>query len=104
MALDLLEADSTYLPLTTATMRTMRRAANLWAEARQSGRITAPDTALDGDVILSSQAIEMENTGVPVLVISTNLRHLKWFVNTQQWDLIDPADPELSIHLRHGLR
>jgi predicted nucleic acid-binding protein len=97
MFLDSLETDVTYLPLTTSIMR---RAANLWAETRNDGRVTAPDAALDGDVILSAQAIEAENTGIPVLVVSTNLRHLKWFVNTESWEAIDPADPALDIHVR----
>jgi len=38
-----------YLPLTTAAMR---QAAVFWAEARQRGRPTAEDKALDGDIIL----------------------------------------------------
>jgi predicted nucleic acid-binding protein len=95
--LDSLETDATYLPLTTSIMR---RAASLWAESRRIGQITAPDAALDGDVILSAQAIDVENSGIPVLVVSTNLRHLRWFVNTRQWDAIDPADPELDVHVK----
>lgn len=43
----------TYLSIDTATMR---RAAELWAQARQRGRPTADPAALDADVILASQA------------------------------------------------
>ena len=38
-----------YLPLTTDVML---QAAAFWAQARQTGTPTAPDPALDGDVIL----------------------------------------------------
>ena len=42
-----------YQPLTTATML---KAAEFWANARQTGKPTASPDALDGDVILAAQA------------------------------------------------
>src|SRR5262245_1914903 len=47
--LDSLAATAEYLPLTTAAMR---RAAQLWAHARQQGQPTASDNTIDADMIL----------------------------------------------------
>ena len=43
-----------FLPLTTPAMR---KAAEFWAEARNSGQPTAANAALDGDVILAAQTV-----------------------------------------------
>lgn len=81
--LDLLAARIVYLPLTTPMMR---RAAELWAEARQRGRPTADAAALDADVILAAQALLMaEAEGDSVVVATTNLRHLAQFVDARRW-------------------
>jgi predicted nucleic acid-binding protein len=73
-----------YLPLTTSVMR---RAAELWAQARNTGQQTAPDHALDGDVILAAQALSL---GVPVLVATGNPAHLSQFVPAVLWQSIVP--------------
>ena len=49
-----------FLAITTAAMR---QAAAFWAEARQQGRPTAADAALDGDVILAVQAVTLDRPG-----------------------------------------
>ena len=68
-----------YLPLTTAAMR---KAAELWAIARQTGRPTAGDKNIDADVILAAQAIAL---GEPNTVIATtNVSHLSRFVAAEE--------------------
>ena len=73
-----------YLPITTAAMRL---AAELWARARSTGLPTAPDPALDGDVILAAQALSL-NT--PVVVATGNPGHLARFVSAELWSKITP--------------
>jgi predicted nucleic acid-binding protein len=82
--LDGLASQFEYLPLTTAVMR---RAAELWAAARQAGQPTAAAADLDGDVILAAQALSL---GVPVVVATTNVRHLAQFVPADGWQNIAP--------------
>ena len=69
-----------YLAITTSAMR---QAARFWAEARQQGRPTAADPALDGDVILAAQAATLGR--VEVIVATTNARHLSRFVPAELW-------------------
>ena len=73
-----------YLPITTAAMRL---AAKFWAQARNAGQPTAPDPAIDGDVILAGQAISL-NT--PVVVATSNPRHLTRLVPAELWSNIAP--------------
>ena len=72
-----------YLPLTTAAMR---RAAELWAQARQTGQPTADDKALDGDVILADQALTLGVTDV--VIATTNVGHLSRFAPAALWSEI----------------
>ena len=82
--LDALISEVEYLAITTATMR---RAATFWAEARQQGRPTAADPALDGDVILAAQAATLGRAGT--IVATTNVRHLTRFVPAKLWTDIE---------------
>jgi predicted nucleic acid-binding protein len=75
--LDDLIHQAAYLPLDTATMR---RAAELWAQARNRGTPTAPPEALDADVILAAQA---ERAGA--IVATENVGHLARFVTARHW-------------------
>ena len=54
--LDELKTILTYLPITTSVMI---KAAELWAQARRTGRPTADPKALDGDAILAAQAMSV---------------------------------------------
>jgi predicted nucleic acid-binding protein len=75
--LDALQSTLTYLPLDTATMR---RAAEMWAEARNQGVPTADPRELDADVILAAQA-----EGVQAVVATANVAHLARFVDARHW-------------------
>jgi predicted nucleic acid-binding protein len=80
--LDSLVDSLVYVPLTT---QTMRRAAQLWARARNEGRPTAPMEALDADVILAAQALSLATADEPVVVATTNVGHLARFVDARAW-------------------
>jgi predicted nucleic acid-binding protein len=75
--LDVLIDQTAYLPLDTAAMR---RAAELWAQARNLGTPTALPEALDADVILAAQA---ERAGA--IVATENVSHLARFVGARHW-------------------
>ncbi len=81
--LDELAETLVYLPLNTAAMR---QAAKLWAEARFRGQPTAPEHALDSDVILAAQALEVAGT-----VVTMNPRHLGRYVAVESWTEIEPG-------------
>jgi hypothetical protein len=83
--LDKLGQQAGYLPV---TMAVWRRAAELWARARNEGYATADDTALDCDVILAAQAQLAAEDGFEVVVATTNVGHLGRFVDAQPWDAI----------------
>ena len=78
--LDALISRLDYLPITTATMR---QAAVFWAQARQQGRPTADDKALDGDMILAAQAMTIGITDV--VIATTNVGHLSRFAPAALW-------------------
>jgi predicted nucleic acid-binding protein len=65
--LDELTRELPYVPVTTATWR---RAAAMWAAARNTGNVTAPPEALDGDVLVAAQALEES-----AIVLTNNTRH-----------------------------
>src|ERR1700687_979175 len=78
--LDALANATEYLPITTVAMR---RAAELWAQARQQGQPTAGDNTIDADIILAAQALTL---GTPeVIIATTNVGHLSRFVLADDW-------------------
>ncbi len=77
-----------FLPVTTAVWR---RAAQLWALARNEGYATAGDAALDCDVILAAQAQLATEDGFDVIVATTNVAHLGRFVDAREWTAIAPS-------------
>jgi hypothetical protein len=89
--LDQLAATGGYVPLTTVAMR---RAAALWAQARQMGAPTAPDLALDGDVILAAQALVLAvQEADQVVIATTNPGHLQRYAPAEEWSHIQPPSP-----------
>jgi predicted nucleic acid-binding protein len=80
--LDRLKSVLGYLPITT---NVMLRAAELWAQARNMGKPTASDQALDADVILAAQAMLLIADGDTVVVATTNIGHLSLFVPAARW-------------------
>lgn len=74
-----------YLDLTRPVMR---RAAELWAVARQTGQPTAGDNTIDADMILVAQA---ESLNDPDTIIATsNVGHLARFFAAELWANIAP--------------
>jgi predicted nucleic acid-binding protein len=66
-----------FVPISTPILR---RAAELWAEARASGRPTASAAALDADVILAATAIEISG-----VVLTENRKHLSRYAIARTW-------------------
>lgn len=83
--LDGLKTSLLYLPITTDVML---RAAEFWARARNMGKPTADDLALDGDMILCAQAALLIDDGDAVTVATTNVSHLSIFVPSARWQEI----------------
>lgn len=71
-----------YEPLRTPQLR---RAAELWADARMRGMTTAHDSALDGDVILAAQALHLMASDGDTVVATTNPKHLAQYVAARRW-------------------
>ena len=66
----------------------MLKAAELWANARQQGKPTADNQALDGDVILASQALALKNIDYEVIIANSNKNHLSLFTEAEDWQNI----------------
>jgi hypothetical protein len=89
--LDSLSAQTGYLPISTATMH---KAAELWAQARRIGLPTAPDLALDGDVILAAQALLLAaQEAEQVVIATTNPAHLQRYAAAEEWSHIQAPTP-----------
>jgi predicted nucleic acid-binding protein len=84
--LDDLKSALSYLPITT---NVMLRAAAFWAEARNMGKPTASDLALDSDMILAAQAQLLIDDGDSVIVATTNVAHLALFIPASHWQDIN---------------
>jgi hypothetical protein len=65
-------------------------AAQLWARSRNAGMPTAADHALDCDVILAAQALNMGIPATDFVVATTKPGHLSRFVPCKLWSEIEP--------------
>lgn len=85
--LDQVDALLDFAPITSDIMV---RAAELWADARNQGRPTAPPEALDGDCILAATAMLTAEPDDDVVVATANASHLGLFVTALPWQVIHP--------------
>jgi len=85
--LDRLKQFARYLPITTDIML---EAAELWAQSRNLGVATADIHALDGDVIIASQALSLALATSEFVIATSNVRHLSRFVPAELWNNIKP--------------
>ncbi len=79
-----------YLPLTTPDVRL---AAQMWAQARQSGHVTAPPEALDGDILIAAQACRRVPTVFALsgpIIATENARHFASLAPALLWSDILP--------------
>lgn len=83
--LDRLKEALGYLPITTDAML---MAAGFWARARNLGRPTADDKAIDADMILSAQAVLAGADDDPTIIATTNVGHLNLFCEARFWSEI----------------
>jgi predicted nucleic acid-binding protein len=85
--LDALAQSLRYDPI---TKEVMRRAAEIWAQARRQGLGFTDDTRLDADAILLAHAQLLVRLGDPVIVATGNIRHLSRFADARLWQNIHP--------------
>lgn len=80
------------LPTVAVSFEVLKQAGEFWATARRAGAPTAPDAALDADVILAAQAWVLRQTGKEVFIATTNVGHLSRFVPAATWQNLDATD------------
>ena len=76
-----------YIPISTDSIR---KAAELWADARRRGLATADDKEIDGDVILAAQALLFAGLNDELTVATYNERHLSRCLDANHWRGVSP--------------
>jgi len=74
----------------SVTDAALLRGADLWAQARNAGFPTADPKALDADVLIAAQALDM---GLPLsdfIIATVNVGHLALFAPADLWTNINP--------------
>ena len=69
------------MPLTDAALK---RAAHLWAEARNKGYATAGMQALDGDVLVAAQVLEDMGGASRFTIATGNVADIARYVGTRR--------------------
>ena len=85
-SLDWLDEFTTRTGFLRHDLKVMRLAAELWARSRSEGFPTAPDDAIDADLIIAATAQKAARGGRLVHVVTTNPGHLTRFVQACRWD------------------
>jgi hypothetical protein len=82
--LDELRRMIAFLPITSALLK---KASELWAEARIQGIPTADVKSLDVDIIICTQWILLteEFPGRSIIIATTNVKHLSRFASARNW-------------------
>lgn len=75
----------TYL---SVTKRVFHRAAQLWANSRNQGHVTADKHALDIDVLLAATALLLPARGYEKVIATTNVKHLHALAPALHWEVI----------------
>jgi predicted nucleic acid-binding protein len=76
-----------YIPISTSAMR---RAAELWADARKHGHATADEREIDADVILAAQVMLFSGARDNVIIATYNTKHLSRYFLARSWREITP--------------
>jgi toxin FitB len=75
-----------YIPITSDAMR---KAAELWAWARNTGQQTASNDKIDIDVILAAQSIIIsQDTGEHTVIATSNVSDLERYTYAKKWEEI----------------
>ncbi len=74
----------------SVTDAALRRAADLWARARNAGTATADPKELDADVLIAAQALDIGLPSSDFIIATGNLGHLAQFVPADLWTNIKP--------------
>lgn len=76
-----------HIPISTDSMR---KAAELWGDARRRGTATDDDREIDADVILAAQALRFYGLSDEMVVATCNERHLSRYLDAHPWRDIVP--------------
>ena len=74
-----------YLPLSDSALRL---GSVLWAQARNAGTPTADPKELDGDVLISAQALDTGLQQSDFIIATVTVGHLALFVPAKEWTSI----------------
>lgn len=79
-----------YLPLTDSILK---NAAQMWADIRNQGLVTADPKELDCDALIAAQVLDYMNqndlSSDDVVIATSNVGHLSRFVPAKLWDEIE---------------